>query len=70
MANPLKVYDPYITNDIVSNQYHDFNKFLNDVELVVVMVKHDEIKNNKEKLKGKIILDTQNIIDLPNVEKL
>ena len=70
LANPLKVYDPYITNDIVSNQYHDFNKFLNDVELVVVMVKHDEIKNNKEKLKGKIILDTQNIIDLPNVEKL
>ena len=61
LAEPLKVYDPYITKDIVKNQYHDFDKFLSDVDLVIVMVKHDEIKNSLDKLKDKIVLDTQNV---------
>lgn len=61
LAEPLKVYDPYITKNIVKNQYHDLDKFLNDVDFVIVMVKHDEIKNNIDKLKSKIVLDTQNI---------
>lgn len=70
LANPLKVYDPYISKDIVENQYHDLDKFLKDVNLVVVMVKHDEIKNNQEKLLDKIILDTQNIINIKKTEKI
>lgn len=63
LAEPLKVYDPYIKKDIVKNQYHDLDKFLNDVDLVIIMVKHNEIKENLEKLNGKIILDTQNICE-------
>ena len=70
LANPLKVYDPYITKDIVENQYHDLDQFLEDIDLVVVMVKHDEIKNNQDKLLGKIVLDTQNIISYVETEKL
>ena len=31
------------------------------------MDKHNEIKENVEKLKGKVILDCHNIIDLPGV---
>lgn len=61
LAEPLKVYDPFITQDIVKNQYHDLDKFLADVDLVVVMVGHDEIKNNLSKLSDKIVLDTRNI---------
>lgn len=61
LAEPLKVYDPFITKDIVGNQYHDFDKFLNDVDLVIIMVKHDEIKQNFDKLKNKIVFDTQNV---------
>ncbi len=61
LAEPLKVYDPYIKKDIVKNQYHDFDKFLSDIDLVIVMVKHDEIKNSLDKLKDKIVLDTQNV---------
>lgn len=61
LATGLKVYDPFITEDIVSNQYHDLDKFLEDVDFVVIMVGHDEIKQNINKLKGKIILDTRNI---------
>jgi UDP-N-acetyl-D-mannosaminuronic acid dehydrogenase len=61
LAEPLKVYDPWIKKDIVKNQYHDFDQFLKDVDLVVIMVKHDHIKENFAKLDGKIVFDTCNI---------
>lgn len=60
---PLKVYDPLITEDKVKNQYHDLDQFLNDIDFVVIMVGHDEIKENMNKLKGKIVLDTRHIYD-------
>lgn len=66
----VKVYDPFITKDIVPNQYHDLDKFINDVELVVLLVGHDEIKQNMNKLKGKVILDTRKICDLEGTYRL
>lgn len=62
LAHGLKVYDPFITGNVVSNQYHDLDEFLNDIDLVVIMVKHNEIKDNVNKLKDKIVLDCHNII--------
>ncbi|MBR3241202.1 MAG: nucleotide sugar dehydrogenase, partial [Parasporobacterium sp.] len=62
LAPGLKVYDPFILDDVVPHQYHDLDRFLNDIDLVVIMVKHNEIKENTEKLKGKIVLDCHNII--------
>ena len=70
LATGVKVYDPYVTIDIVENQYHDFDSFLNDVELVVLLVGHDEIKNNMDKLAGKVILDTRNICTLDGTYRL
>lgn len=67
LATGLKVYDPFITKDVVANQYHDLDEFLSSVDMVVIMVKHNEIKDNVKKLKDKVILDCQNIIDLPGV---
>ena len=67
LATGLKVYDPFITKNVVKNQYHDLNEFLANVDMVVVMVKHTEIRENIEKLSGKIILDCHNVIDLPGV---
>ncbi len=61
LGAPLKVYDPFITEDKVENQYHDLDEFLHDIDLVVIMVGHEEIKGNFEKLKGKIVLDTRHI---------
>lgn len=58
---PLKVYDPYITGDVVPNQYHNLDAFLADVDFVVLLVGHDEIMANMDKLKGKIVLDTRHI---------
>lgn len=67
LAAGLKVYDPFIKKDIVKNQFHNLNKFLDAVDFVVVMVKHDEIKENVGKLANKIILDCHNIINLSGV---
>lgn len=66
LATGLKVYDPFIVKDVVDNQYHDLDDFLKDVDMVVIMVKHNEIKENIDKLEGKVVLDCHNIIDLPD----
>ena len=67
LAPGLKVYDPFITKDVVEHQYHDLNTFLHDVDMVVVIVKHTEIRENVAKLADKVVLDCHNIIDLPGV---
>ncbi len=70
LAYGVKVYDPFIKTDMVENQYHDLDAFLNDVELVVLLVGHDEIKENMDKLKGKVILDTRNICSIEGTYRL
>ena len=70
LATGLKVYDPFIKENIVKNQYHDLDAFLVDVEFVIIMVKHDEIKANMDKLKGKIVLDCHNICNFDGVYRL
>lgn len=67
LATGLKVYDPFITKDVVANQFHDLDKFLDAVDFVVIMVKHNEIKENMGKLAGKVVLDCHNICKLPGV---
>lgn len=66
----IKVYDPYVTRDLVPNQYHDLGSFLNDVDMVVLLVGHDEIKEHMDELKGKIVLDTRHICFLDGVYRL
>lgn len=56
-----RVYDPYIEKDLVANQDHSFQEFLDEAKLVVVMLSHDHLKERMEDLKGKLILDTKNI---------
>jgi UDP-N-acetyl-D-mannosaminuronic acid dehydrogenase len=65
LATGLKVYDPFIEKDVVNNQYHSLDEFLNAVDFVVIMVKHNEIKENMDKLAGKVVLDCHNICPLP-----
>lgn len=67
LATGLKVYDPFIKKDVVKSQYHDLDSFLEAVDMIVVMVKHDEIKANIAKLAGKVVLDCHDVIDLPGV---
>ena len=69
-GNLVKVYDPYITKDVVPNQIHDLDEFLDSVDLVVLLVGHNEIKDNMDKLKGKIILDTRHICNIEGTYRL
>ena len=66
----IKTYDPFVTKDMVPNQYHDLDAFLADVDFVVLLVGHDEIKENMDKLKGKVVLDTRHICFLDGVYRL
>ncbi|MCD7774862.1 MAG: nucleotide sugar dehydrogenase [Clostridiales bacterium] len=70
LAAGVKVYDPYVEREICENQYHDFDEFLSEVDIVVILVGHNEIRENMEKLNGKIVLDTRNICNLPGTYRL
>lgn len=69
-GNLVKVYDPFIKKDVVPNQMHDLDEFLNAVDLVVLLVGHNEIKENMDKLNGKIILDTRKICDIEGTYRI
>lgn len=62
LARGIKVYDPYIKEDIVKGQYHDFDAFIADIDMIVIMVGHNEIKNRVDDIKGLPVLDTRNVI--------
>lgn len=65
LARPLKCYDPFLEgHKIAENQYDSFDAFLEDIDMVVIMVKHDHIKQNWDKLRGKVVLDCFNICPL------
>ena len=65
LARPLKCYDPFLEgHKIAENQYTDFDAFLEGIDMVVIMVKHDHIKQNWDKLRGKVVLDCFNICPL------
>ena len=66
----VQVYDPWIEKDIVPNQHHTMESFLNAVDMVVIMVGHSELKENMHLLDGKIVFDTRKICDLPNTYRL
>lgn len=70
LASGVKVYDPFVKQDLVLNQYHDLDAFLSDVDLVVLMIGHSEIKKHFAKLSGKVVLDTRNICESDGVYKL
>ena len=70
LAPALKVYDPFIKENVVENQYHDLDSFLADIDFVVIMVKHNEIKESMNKLAGKIVLDCHNICQFTHVYHL
>jgi UDP-N-acetyl-D-mannosaminuronic acid dehydrogenase len=70
LAAPLKVYDPLISEDLVENQYHDFETFLAGIDMIVIMVKHEEIANKLAELREKVILDCHNLCDMDGVYHL
>ena len=70
LAFGVKVYDPLIKTRIVAHQFMNFEDFLNEIEILVIMTAHDHIKNNMELIKDKLILDTKNICNFNGIYKL
>ena len=64
MADQPRVYDPLVKQQIVINQVFSMNDFLVGLEMIVVMIAHNEILTCKESLSGKVILDTRNALGL------
>jgi len=54
----------------VDHQFMNFEDFLNEIEILVIMVAHDHIKENMDLIKDKLILDTRNICKFQGVYKL
>lgn len=70
LCRGVKVYDPHIRERIVEKQYFDLKHFLEDIDMVVIMVGHSEIREQADMLRGKIVFDTRNVIHLPDVYRL
>lgn len=70
LAFGVKVYDPFIKTRIVEHQFMNFEDFLNEIEILVIMTAHDHIKNNMDLIKGKLVLDTKNICTFDGTYKL
>jgi UDP-N-acetyl-D-mannosaminuronic acid dehydrogenase len=66
----VKVFDPFVKTRIADHQFMNFEDFLNEIEVLVIMVGHDHIKNNFELIKNKLVLDTKNICEFKNSYKL
>lgn len=70
LAFGVKVYDPFIKERMVDHQYLNFEDFLNEIEILVIITAHDHIKKNLDLVKNKLILDTKNICNFDGVYKL
>lgn len=57
----VRVYDPWVEDDIVPNQVHSWDEFIEGLDLVVIMVGHDDIKEKLDQLENVLVLDTRNI---------
>jgi len=70
LAFGVKVYDPFIKERMVDHQFMNFEDFINEIEILVIITAHDHIKNNLDLVKDKLILDTKNICNFDGVYKL
>lgn len=59
---PIKVYDPWVVDDVVPNQVHSMHEFLDGLEMVIVMVGHAEVKGKPEAFEGRVLLDTRGVM--------
>ena len=70
LARGIKVYDPYVKNIIVPNQFVNFEEFLREIDLLVVMVGHEHLIKNENMVKDKLIFDTKNVLSGIDTYKL
>ena len=57
-----RVYDPWVERDVVPNQVHSMEEFLEGLEMVVVMVGHSEVKGRPGAFGDVVLLDTRDVL--------
>lgn len=70
LAVGVKLYDPYIKEKITAGQYLEFKEFIEDIDIIVIMVGHRQIIDRQSEIKHKIIFDTRNVIHLEGIYHL
>lgn len=60
LAEAPKCYDPMVNQTIVEKQYHNFEAFLKDIKIMVVMIHHAHLDQSISAVQNKVILDTRN----------
>ncbi len=70
LAFGIRVFDPWIKENIVEHQMQDFTEFINSIDLLVIMVGHDHLQQHSDAIQDKIILDTRNVWSGKGVYKL
>ncbi len=70
LAVGVKLYDPYIKEKISAGQYLEFKEFIEDIDIIVIMVGHRQIIERQSEIKHKIIFDTRNVIHLEGIYHL
>ena len=58
----MKVYDPWVETDVVPNQVHSMDEFLEGLEMVIVMVGHSQVKGKPELFGNRILIDPRNVM--------
>lgn len=70
-GSPMKVYDPWVEADVVPNQVHSMDEFLEGLEMVIVMVGHSQVKGRPEAFGDRVLIDPRDVMgDGANVVKL
>lgn len=70
-GHAVRVYDPWVERNIVPNQVHSMEEFLEGLEVVIVMVGHSQIKGKPELFGNRVLIDPRNVCgDGENVYKL
>lgn len=70
LAFGVKVFDPCVQTRIVEHQFMNFEDFVNETDIFVIMVGHTHIKENMDMVKDKLVLDTRNICPFDSAYKL
>jgi len=63
----LPCYDPLVSKSIVPKQYKEFEQFINDVDMVIILAAHNQLKADADAIRAKVVLDTRNCF--PNIQQ-
>lgn len=71
-AHPVgfRVYDPMVDRPLAEHQMFSREDFCAACDMIVVMVGHNEIRNDAQWLAGKVVLDTRNVCAGANIYRL